>query len=152
MVFAMINLFSWQNPVSLSLLYFVLQGQTCLLLHVSLDFLFLHSNPLLWKRHVFLVLILAGLVGLHRTSQLQLLWHYWLGHYLDHYDVDWFVLESNQDNFVCFEVVPMQCILDFFFFFFFFYSEDCSISSKGFLPTVADAMVIWIKFAYSSPF
>ena len=31
------------------LLHFVLQGQTCLLLHVSLNFLLLHSSPLWWK-------------------------------------------------------------------------------------------------------
>ena len=36
--------------------------------------------------------LIEGLIGLHRTSQLQLLWHYWLGHHLDHYDVDWFAL------------------------------------------------------------
>ena len=26
------------------------------------------------------MLVLKGLVGLHRTVELQLLWHYWLGH------------------------------------------------------------------------
>ena len=30
--------------------------------------------------------------------------------------------------------------------------EAYSISSKGFLPTVVDIMVIWIKFAHSHPF
>ena len=30
--------------------------------------------------------------------------------------------------------------------------ESYSISSKGFLPTIVDSMVIWIKFAHSSPF
>ena len=64
------------------LLHFVLQGQTCLLL--SLDFLLLHFHPLWWKGHLFfffLVLVL-GLVGLHRTFQLQLLQHHWSGHRL----------------------------------------------------------------------
>jgi len=32
--------------LALALLHFVLEGQTCLLLQVSLDFLFLHSSPL----------------------------------------------------------------------------------------------------------
>ena len=36
-----------------ALLHFVLQGQTCLLLQVSLDFLLLHSSPLWWKGHLF---------------------------------------------------------------------------------------------------
>ena len=39
--------------LAFALLYFVPQGQTCLLLQVSLDFLVFHSNPLLWKRHLF---------------------------------------------------------------------------------------------------
>ena len=33
-------------PLFFALLYLVLQCQTCLLLQVSLDFLFLHSSPL----------------------------------------------------------------------------------------------------------
>ena len=65
-----------------ALLHFVLQGQTCLLLQVSLDFLLLHSSPLWWKRHLSLLLILKGLVGLHRIIQLQLLQCFWLGHRL----------------------------------------------------------------------
>ena len=65
------RVFSWQNSVSLSLLHFVFQGQTFLLLQVSLDFLLLHFNPLWWKGHLFLVLVL-GLVDLHRTIRFQL--------------------------------------------------------------------------------
>ena len=34
------------------LLHFVLQGQTCLLLQVSLDFLLLNSSPLWWKGYM----------------------------------------------------------------------------------------------------
>ena len=34
------------------------------------------------KRTFLIVLLLEGLVGLHRTVQLQLLQHYWLGHRL----------------------------------------------------------------------
>ena len=50
------------------LLHFVLQGQICLLLQVSLDLLLLHSNPLWLTGHLFLVLVLEGLIGLHRTG------------------------------------------------------------------------------------
>ena len=42
---------------------------------VSLHFLLLHPSPLLWKGYLFWMLILESLVGLHRTTQLQLLWH-----------------------------------------------------------------------------
>ena len=39
--------------LAFALLHFVLQGQTCLLLQVSLDFILLHSSPLWWKEHLF---------------------------------------------------------------------------------------------------
>ena len=72
--------------LAFALLHFVLQGQTWLLLQVSLNTLLLHSNLLWWKRHLFFgggwVLVLEGLVGLHRTAQLLLLQHQWLGHRL----------------------------------------------------------------------
>ena len=132
--------------LAFALLHFVLQGQICLLLQVSLDFLFLHSSPLWWKQHHFLVLLLEGLVGLHRTVQLQLLYHCFWGIYLDYCDVELFALET--DHSVNFEIVPKYFILDSL--------VDCegySISSKRFLPTVvAIIMVIWIKFSHSSPF
>ena len=65
-----------------ALLHFVLQGQIYQLLHVSLDFLLLYSSSLWWKEHLFWVLVLEGLIGLHRTIQFQYLQHYWLGHRL----------------------------------------------------------------------
>ena len=64
------------------------------------------------KRTSFLVLILEGLVGLHRTVQLQLLWHQWLEHRLELHGVEWFALEMNQDHSIIFEVAPKYCILD----------------------------------------
>ena len=42
---------------------------------------FAFQSPMM-KRTSFLVLVLEGLVGLHITVQLQLLWHYWLEHRL----------------------------------------------------------------------
>ena len=64
--------------LAFALLHSVLQGQICLLLQVFLDFLLLHSSPL-WKEHLLGVLVLNGLIDLHRTVQLQLLQHYWSG-------------------------------------------------------------------------
>ena len=69
-VFAMASVFSWQNSISLYPLHFVLQGQICLLLQVSLDFLLLHSSPLWWKGHLFCVPVLEGPVGLHSSFTL----------------------------------------------------------------------------------
>ena len=89
------------------------------------------------------VLVLEGLVGLQRTVRLQLHWLQWLGHRLG----QWFALETNQDPSVVFEIAPKYCILDSLVNY-----EGYSISSKGFLPTVVDIMVIWFKFAHSCPF
>ena len=89
------------------------------------------------KRISFVVLVLESLVSLHRTIQPQLLQHYWWRHRLDYCDIEWFALESNRDHSVIFETAPKYCISDSF--------VDCdgySISSKGFLPTVVDIMVI----------
>ena len=79
---AMTGAFSCKTLLAFALLHFVLQGQTCLFLQVSLDFQVLQSSPLWWKGHLFWVLVLEGLVGLHRTVQFQFLPHYWLGHRL----------------------------------------------------------------------
>ena len=52
------------------------------------------------------MLVLKSLVGLHRTIHLQLLQHYWLGHYLDNCDIEWFALEMIRDHSVIFEIAP----------------------------------------------
>ena len=64
------------------------------------------------KKTFFGVLVLEGLMGLHRT--IQLLQHYWLGHYLDHRDIEWFALERNRDHSVVFEIATKYSILDSF--------------------------------------
>ena len=56
------------------------------------------------KDTVFWVLVLKGLVGLHRTIQLQLLQHYWLRIDLDYSDLEWFALETNRGHSVVFEI------------------------------------------------
>ena len=60
------------------------------------------------------MLVIKGLVGLHRTVQLQLLQRYWLGHRLDFRDIEWFALEMNRDHSVIFEIASKYCILDSF--------------------------------------
>ena len=60
------------------------------------------------------MLVLKGLVGLHRTVQLQLLQHYngW-GMDLDYCNYEWFALEMNRDRSVVFEITSKYCISDF---------------------------------------
>jgi len=121
--------------LALALLHFVLQGQTCLLLQVSPDFIPLHSISLWWKEYLKLITVLEGLAGLHRTVPLQLLQCYWWGIDLDYCDTEWFALETNRDHCVIFEIELKYCILDSFVDY-----EDYSISSKAFVPTGVDLM------------
>ena len=89
------------------------------------------------KRTSFGAVVLEGLVGLHRTLQLQLLKCCWSGHRLNYCDIEWFALEMNRDHSVVFEIASKYCLLDSFV-----DHDGYSISSKGFLPTVVDIMVI----------
>ena len=56
---------------------------------------------------------------------------------LDYCDIEWFALEMNRDHSVIFEIAFKYCISDSFVDY-----DGYSISSKGFLPTVVDIMVI----------
>ena len=60
------------------------------------------------------MLILKGLVGLHRTVQLQLLPRIGWGIDLDDCDIEWFALEMNRDHYVVFEIASKYCISDSF--------------------------------------
>ena len=61
--------------------------------------------------------------------------------------LEWFALKMNWDHFIVFMIAPKYCVLDSFVDY-----KGYPISSKEFLPTVVDIMVIWIKFTRSSPF
>ena len=83
------------------------------------------------------MLVLEGLVGLHRTVSFSFFSITGQGIDMDYRDIEWFALETNRDHSVVFEIASKYCISDSF--------VDCdgySISSKGFLPTVVDIMVI----------
>ena len=83
------------------------------------------------------MLVLKVLVGLHRTVQLHLLQYYWSGYRLGLLDIERFALEMNRDHSVIFEIASRYYILDSFVDY-----DGYSISSKGFLPTLVDIMVI----------
>ena len=76
--------------LAFALLHFVLQGQTCLLLQLSLDFLLLHSSPLSWEGYLFWVLVLEGLVELFSFGIRG-----W-GIDLDYCGIEWFDLEKTK--------------------------------------------------------
>ena len=81
------------------------------------------------------MLVLKGLVGLHRIIQPQLLSITGWGIVLEYHDIEWFALEINRDHSVVFEIVSKYCISDSVVDY-----DGYSISSKGFLPPVVDIM------------
>ena len=83
------------------------------------------------------MLVLKGLVGLHRTVQLQLFSITGWGIDLDYCDIEWFALIMNRDHSVVFEIASKYCISDSFV-----DHDGYCISSEGFLPAVVDIMVI----------
>ena len=56
---------------------------------------------------------------------------------MDYYDVEWFASEISRDYSAVFDIVPKYCISDSSVKY-----EDYFISSKGFLSTVVDILVI----------
>ena len=60
---------------------------------------------------------------------------------MDYSDIEWFALEMIRDHLVIFESTSKYCISDSFI-----DHDGYSISSKGFLSTVVDIMVIieWV--------
>ena len=100
-------------------------------------------------KDIFLgVLVLEGLVGPHRTIQLQLLRFQWSGH---RHGLLWYwtvCLGNEQRSFCCFwDCLRWHPSTDSFVNY-----DGYSISSKEFLPTIVDIVVIWIKFTHSCIF
>ena len=60
-----------------------------------------------------------------------------VGDYLNYCDTEWFALEMNRNHSVIFKNAPKYCISDCSVDY-----EGDSMSSKGFLPTVINIMVI----------
>ena len=74
------------------------------------------------------MLVLKGLVGLHRTIHFSVTgW----GIDLDYCDIEWFTLEMNRDHSFIFEIASKYCISDSFADY-----EGYSISFMEFLLTV----------------
>ena len=83
------------------------------------------------------MLVLEGLVGLHRTVQISFFSITGQGIDFDYHDIEWFALETNRDRSVIFVIASKYCISDSFA-----DHDGYSISSEGFLPAVLDIMVI----------
>ena len=83
------------------------------------------------------MLILKGLLGLHRIIHVSFFSITGWGIDLDNCDIERFALETNRDHSVIFEIASKYCISDSFV-----DHDGYSISSKGFLPTVVAIMVV----------
>ena len=83
------------------------------------------------------MLILKGLLGLHRIIHVSFFSITGWGIDLDYCDIEWFALETNRDHSVVFEIASKYCISDSFV-----DHDGYSISSEGFLHAVVDIMVI----------
>ena len=83
------------------------------------------------------MLILKGLLGLHRIIHVSFFSITGWGIDLDYCDIEWFALETNRDHSVVFDTASKYCISDSFV-----DHDGYSISSEGFLHAVVDIMVI----------
>ena len=89
-----------------ALLHFVCQGQTWLLLQVSLDFYSYIPIPYEEKDIFWGVLVLEGLIDRHRIGQLELLQHLWWGLDMDNCDGEWLALKIRWDHSVFLRLHP----------------------------------------------
>ena len=83
------------------------------------------------------MLILKGLVDFIEPFNFRFFSVTGRGIDLDYRGIEWFALKTNRDHSVIFEIASKYCISDSFVDY-----DGYSISSKGFLPTVVDIMVI----------
>ena len=89
------------------------------------------------KRTFLGVLVLEGLVGLIEPFNFSFFSITGRDIDLNYCDIEWFALETNRDHSVVLETASKYCVSDSFVDY-----EGYSVSSKGFLPTVVDIMVI----------
>ena len=143
-VFAMTSAFSWQNSISVCPASFCTPRQN-LPVTPGVSWLptFVFQSPIM-ERTSFLGVSSKVFINPFNFSFFSISGQ---GTDLDAHDIEWFALETNRDHSVIFETASKYCILDSFADY-----DGYSNSSKGFLPTIVDIMVIWVKFTNFSPF
>ena len=82
-------------------------------------------------------MLVPGLIGLIELFNVNFFGISGWGIDLDYCDIEWFASEMNRDHFAIFQTASKYCSLDSFV-----DHDGYSISSKGFLSTVIDIMVI----------
>ena len=98
---------SWQNHGSLCpALFCTPKAKFACYSRYLLTSCFCIPVPYEEKDIFFWVLVLEGLIDLHRTVKLRLLQRYWSGHRLGLPCYWWFSLEMSRDHSVIFEIAP----------------------------------------------
>ena len=142
----MTSVFSWQNSISLCPASFCTPRPN---LPVTAAFCWLYfciSVPKM-KRTSFWVLVLKGLIGLHRTIQLQLLQHYWLEYRLG-LPWYWMVCLGNEQKTFCHFWDCIQVLhLGLFCWLWFFLSDSCPRHAK----TLQLCSILWNPMDCSLP-
>ena len=134
----MTSIFFWQNSVSFCPASFCTPRPNLpVITGISWFPTFTFQFLMMKRTFFFLLLVIKVVVSLHRTSQLQLLWHQWLECRLGLLWC-WIVYLGNKMRSFCHfwdctQVLHFRLIV---------YNEGYSISSKGFLPTV---VLVWCK-------
>ena len=132
-MFAKTSVFSWQNSISLCPASFCPSWPNLPVTPgISSLPTFAFQSPIM-NRTSFGVLVLKGLVGLHRPFNFSFFSITGWGIGLDYYDIEWFALETNRGHSVIMEIASKYCISDSFVDY-----DGNSIYSKGFLPKVID--------------
>ena len=144
----MTSAFSWQNSISLCPACFILHSKAKFACYSRCFLTSYFCIPVPYNENdIFFGCqfqkVLQVLIELFNFSFFSITgW----GIGLDYCDVEWFALETNRDHSVIFEIASKYCISDSFVDY-----DGYSISSKGFLSTVVDTMVILVKLTHSSP-
>ena len=141
----MTSAFSWQNSVNLCRASFC-TPRTNLPVTPGISWLttFAFQTPMMKRTSFFLVLVLEVLQVIIEPFNFSFFGISGWGIVSDYCDIEWFPLKMNRVHSIIFEIAPKYCVSDSFFDY-----DGYSISFKGFLPTVVDIMVIWIKFSHS---
>ena len=113
-IFAMTSAFPWQNSVSLCPASFCTPRWKLPVTPCISWPTFASQSPMMKRTFFCVLLVLEGLVGLQRTVQLQLLWHYWLRYTLGLLWCWMVCLGSEPRSSVVLEIAPKYSISDSF--------------------------------------
>ena len=147
-VFAMTSAFSWQNSTNLCPVSFCsLRPNLPITPGISWLPTFAFQSPIMKRTYFWGVSSKRSWRSSAQPFNFSFFSITGLGIDLDYCDIEWLALETNRDHSVIFEIASKYCISDSFVDY-----DGYSISSKRFLPTIVDIMVIWVTFTHSSPF